>query len=77
VTEASSLESEIRAGAISALRRRAARQAAKARDETVRTESGVAIRTGEAAIADRVAKALAALADEIERQGRTSWPTSG
>ena len=28
------------------------------------------------AIADRVAKALAALADEIEREGRASWSTS-
>jgi hypothetical protein len=45
-------------GAVSALRRRAARQAAKARAGTARTEGGVAIRTGEAAIASRLAGAL-------------------
>ena len=64
----SPLEAEIYAGAVSAIRRRAARQAAKARDETARTESGVAIRTGEAAIASRLAEALSAIANEIERE---------
>jgi hypothetical protein len=70
VSEVSSLENEIRAGAVSALRRRAASQVAKARAGAARTESGGAIRTGE--IASRVANALGALADEIEREGRAS-----
>lgn len=64
------VETEIRAGAVSALRRRAARQAELARAETARTEGGVSIRTGEGAIAARLAKALAALADELEGEGR-------
>ena len=51
-------------GAVSALRRSAASQAAKTRAGTARTESGALVRTGEAAIASRLAEALAALADE-------------
>jgi hypothetical protein len=39
-------------GVVSALRRRAARKAAKARAETARTDSGMATRTGERAIAE-------------------------
>ena len=63
----SPLEAELYAGAVSALRHRAASQAAKARAGTARTESGALVRTGEAAIAGRLAEALATLADEIER----------
>jgi hypothetical protein len=63
------LEAAIRAGVVAALRGRAALQAAIARADVVTTEGGVASRTGEAAnvIANRIAKALAAIADEIER----------
>jgi len=61
------LDAEIYAGAVSALRKRAARQAAMARAGEAVTEGGVVIRTGEAAIADRIAEILAGLADEIER----------
>ena len=75
--EVSSLESEFVAGAVSALRRRAARQAAQARAGTARVENGALVRTGDAAVASRLAEALGAIADEIEREGRASWPTSG
>lgn len=61
------LDAAIYEGAIAALRKRAARQTAIARAGVVVTEAGVVIRTGEAAIAARIAEALAALADEIER----------
>jgi hypothetical protein len=61
------LETDICAGAVSALRRRAMLQADRARVGVSITEGGIVIRTGEAAIAHRTAKALAALADEIER----------
>jgi hypothetical protein len=69
VTEVSSLEAAIRAGALVALRKRAAGQAAKAREGVAVTETGIAIRTGESAIAARLAEALAAVADELEREG--------
>jgi hypothetical protein len=61
------LEAEIYAGAIAALRKRAARQAAIARAGSATTEAGVVIRTSESAIAHRLAEALAAAADELER----------
>jgi hypothetical protein len=64
----SGLEAEIRAGAVSALRRRAARQAGLARAGSARTESGSLIRTSAGATANRLAEALAALADELERE---------
>jgi hypothetical protein len=57
----------ILAGALAALRKRAARQAAIGPAGVVETETGVVIRTGESAIGDRLAEVLAALADEIER----------
>ena len=41
------------------------------------TEGGVAVRTGEGAIASRLAEALGVIADELEREGKASWPTSG
>ena len=62
------LESELLAGAVTALRRRAARQTELARLGMVESNKtpGVFIRTGEAAIAGRLANAWAALAQEIE-----------
>jgi hypothetical protein len=60
------LESELLA--VTALRRRAARQTELVRLGTVESDKtpGVFIRTGEAAIAGRLANAWAALAQEIE-----------
>jgi hypothetical protein len=63
------IEAEIYGGAVAALRKRAARQAAIAQSGAVVTEAGVIIRTGAAAIADRIAETLASLADELERDG--------
>jgi hypothetical protein len=54
------------AGAIAALRRRAARQRAIAETWTIRAEKGVVIRSGEAAIAERIAVAFDQAADEPE-----------
>ena len=61
------MDAALLAGAVSALRRSAASQAAKTRAGTARTESGGLVRTCEAAIASRLAEALAALAEELER----------
>jgi hypothetical protein len=58
---------EIVAAAVRALRRRAERQRSVAESWTARGERGVTIRQGEAAIALRIAAALEAAADEIER----------
>jgi hypothetical protein len=55
-------------GAVSALRRRAASQTAKAREGIAVTEAGIVIRTGESAIANRIAEVLAAIADEFEQE---------
>jgi hypothetical protein len=65
---ADDLETAIAAGAVIALRRRAARQTDLARLGTVESDktSGVFIRTGEAALADRLASAWAALVQEME-----------
>ena len=65
---ADALETAIAAGAVVALRRRAARQTELARLGTVEPDKtpGVFIRTGEAALADRLASAWAALAQEME-----------
>ena len=65
---ADDLETAIAAGAVTALRRRAARQTELARLGTVEPDKtpGVFIRTGEAALADRLANAWAALAQEME-----------
>ena len=62
------IDGAIREGAVAALRRRAARQADITRSGVAVTESGIEIRTGEAAIANRIAEALPAIADEIERR---------
>jgi hypothetical protein len=59
-------ESDVVAGAIAALRRRAARQRQIARDGTALGERGVVVRKGEAAIAERLAGVLSQLADEFE-----------
>jgi hypothetical protein len=56
------IDASIRHGVASALRKRAARQAAIAQASVVMTESGVPVRTGESAIASRLAEALAAAA---------------
>lgn len=70
ITEAEiAIVGAIRKGAVATLRRRAARQADLAQSGTATTETGIAIRSGEAAVAHRTAETLAALADEIER-----WP---
>jgi hypothetical protein len=65
---ADDLETAIAAGAGSALRRRAARQTELARLGTVESDKtpGVFIRTGGAALADRLANSWAALAQEME-----------
>jgi hypothetical protein len=68
VTDELSLDSAIVAGAVAALRKRAARQRAIVEAGVVMTETGVMIRAGEAAVAARLAEAFAALADEIERE---------
>jgi hypothetical protein len=61
-------EVDIIAGAIAALRKRAARQIQLAKDGTTSAEDGSPILTGEAAIALRVAKSLFELIDELERE---------
>lgn len=65
---ADDLETAIAAGAVVALRRRSGRQTELARLGTVESDKppGVFIRTGEAALADRLANAWAALAQELE-----------
>lgn len=62
------LEVALRSGAVAALRRRAERQGGIARAGTVAPEGwpDVLIRTGEAAIAVRLAEALNACADDLE-----------
>lgn len=64
------LEAAIRAGAIAALRRRAERQRRIAADWTVTGPRGEVIRSGEGAIALRIAAALDEAADELEAEGR-------
>ena len=65
---ADDLETAIAAGAVVALRRRSGRQTELARLGTVEPDktTGVFIRTGEAALADRLARAWAALAQEMK-----------
>ena len=58
----------IMAGAVRALRRRAERQADRARAGSAVNEAGVLVRTGEAAIAARLAETLAKAAAELERE---------
>jgi hypothetical protein len=61
------LEADMVAGAVAALRRRAARQRARAADWTVTGERGVVIVAGEGRIAERLAVELDAVADELAR----------
>ena len=61
------IESAIRSGAVTALRKRAATQAGRAMAGTV-IERGVTIRTSEAAHAGDIARQLARIADEIEAE---------
>lgn len=65
---ADDLETAIAAGAVTALRRRASRQTELARLGTVESEKTpvVFIRTGEAALAVRLASAWTVLAQEME-----------
>ena len=60
------LEADMMRGAALALRRRADRQAQLAEAGTTFGDRGVSMRTGEAAIADRLSAALSALAAEFE-----------
>ena len=63
------LETEILRGAVTALRRRAARQAGIASNGKAVTEHGVVIRTGESAVALRLEDALTGVADDLAREG--------
>jgi hypothetical protein len=62
------MEADILRGAAVALRRRADRQTKKAEDGTTIGEKGSPVRTGEAAIAVRVAETLSQLAEEFEAE---------
>jgi len=70
VGELDLIETAMLRGAAQALRQRADRQAKLAEAGTTRADHGVVIRTGEAAIATRIAMTLAALADEIDGAAR-------
>jgi hypothetical protein len=61
------VEGAVVSAAIAALRRRAELQRKKAAKWTVTTERGVVIRSGEAAIAERIAAALDQAADDLAR----------
>ncbi len=67
---ADNLEEEFRAGAIVALRRRAARQREIAKSWTAHGERGAIILQGEARVALRIAEALDQAADDLEAEGR-------
>jgi hypothetical protein len=67
---ADELEEEFRAGAIVALRRRAARQRQRAADWTVTGANGLRIVAGEGRIAERIAEALDQAADDLEAEAR-------
>ena len=69
MAEADPIESAFLAGAVTALRRRAARQARIAEDGTTSGERNAVIRQGESAVALRLALALNELADELEQDG--------
>ena len=69
MAEADPIESAFLAGAVTALRRRAARQARIAALGTTRGERGAIIRQGEAAIADLLEAALTEIADDLEQGG--------
>ena len=69
------LEAAIMAGAATALRRRAARQAQIAANWTAVGERGALIRSGEAAIALRISTTLHFLAAEFEREAQSCSAT--
>ena len=69
MAEADPIESAILAGAVTARRRRAARQARIAENGTTSGERNTVIRQGESAVALRLARALNELADELEQGG--------
>jgi len=67
------IEEAVRAGALWALRKRAAVQRAKAADGTVSAGErfpGIMLRSPEAAVAASLAAGLDAAADELEREAR-------
>jgi hypothetical protein len=66
---ADDIEDHILAGAVTALRRRASRQAQLAANGTIIGERGVIFRTGEGVLASRLAIVLTVLAEELERGG--------
>jgi hypothetical protein len=66
------IEKAVVAGAVAALRRRAERQRAIAKGWTVHCERGTVVVSGEGRIAERIAAALEAAADEIENGGPAS-----
>jgi hypothetical protein len=68
VAELDPFESAMLQGASRALRRRAARQMRVAADGTTVGERGAIIRSGEPAIALRLASALTQLADDLEEE---------
>ena len=65
------LEEAFRRGAAAALRQRAERQRTIAEDWTVRGARGVIVRSGEGAIALRIAEALDQVADEFEAKAKS------
>jgi hypothetical protein len=67
VADADLIGSAFLAGAVTALRRRAARQARQSADWTTTGSRNAVIRQGEAAIASRIAQTLNELADELEQ----------
>ena len=68
MAEADPIESAFLAGAVTALWRRAHRQAKIAETGTTRGPRGVIIRTGEAVLAARLAAAFSRLADDFEEE---------
>jgi hypothetical protein len=76
VTEIDPIEAALKAGAASALRARADRQAKISKDGTVYSDDGSPIRSGEGAIAARVALTLARLAAEFELELSTATAQS-
>ena len=64
------IEEAVVAGAVRALRRRAARQRQRAADGTVQGARRAIVRTGEAAIALRIAEAFEAAAVELAGAAR-------
>jgi hypothetical protein len=62
------IEEAVVAGAIAALRRRAARQRQRAADGTVQAARRAIVRTGEAVIALRLADAIDAAANDVSRE---------